>query len=67
MIRKALPHATIIVAVMFLVFFVIDRINEAMNFIGAEISKWLLFLFCLMAIATSVVLLAEQRRGGRRR
>lgn len=36
MIRKMLPHATLIVAVMFVVFFCIDRVNEAMNFLGAD-------------------------------
>lgn len=62
MIRKMLPHATLIVAVMFVVFFCIDRVNEAMNFLGAEISKWLLLIFCILSIVTSVLLIISQRR-----
>ncbi len=63
MIRKMLPHATLIVAVMFVVFFCIDRVNEAMNFLGADISKWLLLIFCILSVATSVLLIVSQRRG----
>lgn len=63
MIRKMLPHATLIVAVMFVVFFCIDRVNEAMNFLGVDISKWLLLIFCILSVATSVLLIVSQRRG----
>ncbi|MDD3243735.1 MAG: hypothetical protein PHD32_08440 [Eubacteriales bacterium] len=62
MLRKIIPHATIILATMMLVFFCIDRVNTAMAFINNDITKWLLCLFSICAIATSVYLIASDRR-----
>ena len=62
MLRKIVPHATIILAVMMLVFFCIDRVNPAMAFINNDITKWLLCLFSVCAVGTSVILIANDRR-----
>jgi hypothetical protein len=37
-------HASIIVGMIFIVFFVIDRFNPAMEFLTSNLSKWLIFL-----------------------
>lgn len=66
-VRKLLPHATIILANMFVVFFILDRFNPAMNFIGHTISKWLLLLFALCAIVSSIFSIADTRRAERAR
>lgn len=58
-----LPHLTIILAGMFLVFCIIDRFNTAMHFIDSSLSKGLLFVFCLSALATAALLVAKNRRG----
>ena len=48
--RKLLPHAGIILALMFITFFIVDKFNGAMNFINNDISKALLLLFALSLI-----------------
>ena len=60
-VRKILSHITLIFAGMFLVFFLIDRVNPAMEFISSEISKWTLLLFVISAILQTVVSLISIR------
>jgi hypothetical protein len=59
-------HAGIIVGMMVVVFFVIDRFNPAMEFITSEISKWVILLLALSAISngfyTAVLLFLRERR-----
>lgn len=62
MLRKAVPHATIILSVMMLVFFIIDRVNTAFAAINNDITKWLLAILSVCAILTSVYLIALERR-----
>ncbi len=62
MLKKILPHLCIIIALMMLTFFVIDQINTAMNFINNQMFKWLLMVFSVCAIATSILLIVENRR-----
>ena len=57
-----LPHLCIVLAVMLLTFFVTDRFNRAMAFINNDITKWLLAVFCVLAIFVSVLLIIRQRR-----
>jgi uncharacterized integral membrane protein len=45
-----LSHSSIIVGMMFVIFFVIDRFNPAMEFLTSNISKWLILLFALCSI-----------------
>lgn len=70
-IRPMLPHAAIVCANAFVVFFMIDRINTAMNFIDNELTKGLLFVMCLLAIgnwwiARTRALRAQKKRAARR-
>lgn len=57
-LRAALPHATLILSLMMLVFFVIDRFNEAMAFLNNNLTKWLLFAFCLLVLVLSLAVIA---------
>lgn len=41
-IRTALSHVCMVVSLMIVVFFVIDRFNPAMEFMTSEMSKWLI-------------------------
>ena len=61
-LRASLPHATLILALMMAVFFVIDRFNEAMAFLNNDLTKWLLFAFCLLVIALSLVVIAVDEK-----
>ena len=62
MLKRVLPHICIIISVMMLVFYVIDRVNSAMSFIDNDIFKTLLLFYCIVVIASSVYLIADNRR-----
>ena len=50
-----LRHITVILALMFLVFLVLDQFNPMMNFIDNGISCWLLAGLCVSGCAQSVL------------
>ncbi len=54
-LRAILRHITVILALMFLVFLVLDQFNPMMNFIDNGISRWLLAGLCLSGITQSVL------------
>jgi hypothetical protein len=64
-------HASIIVGMMFIVFFVIDRFNPAMEFLTSGLSKWLIFLLAVCALFTglysAVFLFQKQKRRDEKR
>ena len=62
MIRKWLPHVSILLANMYIVFFVLDKVNTAMTFINNDITKMLLLILALSSIANSCMMIAERRR-----
>ena len=67
MFRKVFPHAAIIISLMYLIFFGIDRVNSAMNFINNDMTKWLLVALALISIANAVTVIAFDRREAERR
>ena len=48
-------HLTVILALMFLVFLILDQFNPMMNFIDNGISRWLLAALCASGITQSVL------------
>ena len=60
-ILKVLPHATIVMAGMMIVFFLIDRVNTPMGFMTNEFHKWLSFFLALFCMGYSVLLIAYLR------
>jgi hypothetical protein len=62
MFKRVIPHLCLDISVMMLILFVIDRVNEAMNFIGNDVFDILLLVYCLTAIPTAVFLIADNRR-----
>ena len=52
---RLLCHTTVILAIMFLVFLILDQFNPMMNFIDKTISRWLLALFCVSGAAQSIL------------
>ena len=52
-----------ILAMMTLTFFVIDRFNEFMDFMTSEMSKWVFAALAVFAIATAVRLIAADWKG----
>ena len=59
---RLLPHGAILICNMYIVFFLIDRVNTAMCFIDNDITKALLFVMCVISLGTSLVLMRSQRR-----
>lgn len=56
-LERLLPHAAILICNMYVVFFLIDRVNPAMNFIDNRLTKGLLLVMCVVALANGYRLL----------
>lgn len=54
-IWNLLCHMNIIVSCMFIIFYFIDLVNPAMEFMSSTLSKRLLFVFCLNILASSIL------------
>ena len=57
---RALPHLTIILGVMTLVFYVVDGFNAVMAFMASELSKQVFMVLAICAIISSVMLISRQ-------
>ena len=53
-LKKLLPHATIVLSLMTLTFFVINQFNTMMGFMTSKLSQWVFALLALAALLTSV-------------
>lgn len=62
MLKKIAPHLSLVMSVMMLTFFGIDRVNGAMNFIGNDTFDITLLIYSLVTIITSIFLIVENRR-----
>lgn len=56
---RGLPHVTIILSLMTLTFFAIDRINRSMAFMTSEMSKFTFAGLALCALLTSCALIGQ--------
>lgn len=65
-LSKILPHITIILAGMFIVFWILDILNPTMNFINRKISNKLLLALCISAIITAILAVYYQRKSDRK-
>jgi len=61
-LAKVLPHISIIIAAMLIVFFVIDRFNSAIGFLDNDGAKTLMLVLSVTAIVNAIMLIAHQRR-----
>ena len=62
MLKKILPHICLDMAVIFLVLWVIDRFNGAMNMLGRDTFKIPFAVFLVLVLIQSVVMIVTQRR-----
>ena len=62
MLKKILPHICLDRAVIFLVLWVIDRFNGAMNMLGRDTFKIPFAVFLVLVLIQSVVMIVKQRR-----
>ena len=63
---KVLPHAAIVISIMYFVFFFIDKVNQPMAFINNDITKGLLFVLCVISILNAISLIRVDRQRERR-
>ncbi|MBR3299485.1 MAG: hypothetical protein IKI64_09845 [Clostridia bacterium] len=54
-IRTVLSHITMLLAVLVLVLFVIDRVNNAMEFMTSQLSRWTIAALAFFALITAVL------------
>ena len=64
--KKVFPHITIILAVMTLTFFVIERFNAMMAFMTSRLSQWVFAALAVLAIITSIRLIKADWDADRR-
>ena len=60
------PHLTLILSVMFTVFWILDRFNPVMGFISGSMSKMLMIIFFLLVFVGSVIYIVTDAYGYRR-
>lgn len=60
-IRKTLPHVSIVLAGLLIVLIVLDYFNGSMGFLDNTAAKSFALLLCVSSIANAVVLIAQQR------
>jgi len=63
--KKILPHICLDVAVIFLVLWVLDRVNGVMHFLSRDVFKITFLVFLILVIIESVILIIYQRREGK--
>ncbi len=61
MFRRIPPHICIVFSLMFLVLLILHAFNPFMGFISGTVSLWCLGAFCLVALATAIVLIWMDR------
>lgn len=61
-VRAMLPHVAILICNMYIVFYLIDRVNTAMNFIDNGLTKSLLLVLCAVTPFNAWALLKGPRR-----
>ncbi len=59
-LTAVLSHLTAVLAVMFLVFLVLDQFNPLMNFVNGPLSQGLLALFCVSGIGLAVTVRLDE-------
>jgi len=66
-IQRVMPHAVIVLSLMTLTFFSIDRVNPIMAFMTSELSKWVFALLAVTGFFTAIFLIGMQWREDDRR
>jgi hypothetical protein len=64
---RLIPHVSIIISGMLIVFFYIDRVNSAMGFMENDVTKMLILILSITSITTSILAAFYRRRAEERR
>ena len=60
--KNILPHICLDMSVIFLVLWVLDRVNGVMHFLSRDVFKIPLLVFLILVIVESIMLIVYQRR-----
>lgn len=58
----ALSHACMIMAIMLMTFFVIERFNSSMEFMTSQISQWFFLLFAVCTLILAILSIIDRRK-----
>jgi TRAP-type C4-dicarboxylate transport system permease small subunit len=61
-LKSVLPHIMIIIAGIFIVFLILDQYNPTMNWINNSVSLKLFWVFCILTVINSIMLIASNRK-----
>jgi len=61
MLKRIIPHINIVVSVIMLVLFVLNRINDTMAFLRGDDFETLLLMLIVFSIITSLILIKINR------
>ena len=53
-IIKIIPHITIVLCIMFMIFLYLDNLNPTMNFVNCQMSRVLLLILCICSVGTAI-------------
>lgn len=54
-VNRLFAHASMLLSILVLVCFVLDRFNDAMDFMTADISKWLFAVTAVVSIISAIL------------
>ena len=60
LLTRFFPHAVIVLSLMTLTFFGLDRFNPIMAFMTSELSKWVFALLAVTGLITAILLIGMQ-------
>ena len=63
LIQTGLPHLNLSMSLVFLTLLVTDQLNRALAFINNNITKGMLFAWCILVFAQSLGTIWKHRRG----
>ncbi|MGB8452148.1 MAG: hypothetical protein WCD89_07420 [Anaerocolumna sp.] len=64
-VRGVLPHIIIILSGIFIVFLILDGYNPTMNFVNNTVSIKLFWVFLILSILNSILVIVSNRKGWR--
>lgn len=59
---RILPHATIVMVGMFIIFWVLDILNPTMNFINRKASNKLMIIMLVLSLITAIMNIYFERK-----
>jgi hypothetical protein len=64
-IRGVLPHIIIVLSGIFMIFLILDNYNPTMNFINNTVSIKLFWIFLILSIVNSIIIIVSNRKAWR--